>query len=251
MNLMIKALIIDDEPSAVNTLKLLLKHYAPEVTAVESTNDPHDGLRLIKSLQPDLVFLDVQMPQMTGFDLLKQLPEIGFSIIFTTAYDKYAIEAIRFSAIDYLMKPIDGDELSEAVNRYKSKVAASFNQKPLYNNFLQNIHAAGKQDFKLAIPTTQGTFFYKPGDIIRLEGESNYTRFYFTNTKTLLTSRTIKEYEEILGSHGFMRVHKSHIINKEHVVSYTGEGILVMSDQSRVEISRRRKESVLEQLKSL
>jgi two-component system LytT family response regulator len=247
---MIKALIIDDEPSAVKTLTLLLSHYVPEVSELKSTNDPHDGLRLLKSWQPDLLFLDIQMPLMTGFGLLKQLPEINFSIIFTTAHDQYAIEAIRFSALDYLMKPIDGEELQQAIKRYTSKQLSPQNNKTLYNNFLHNIHAADRKEFKLALATTEGTFFYKPEEIIRLEGESNYTKFFFTGNKTLLTSKTLKEYEEILCNHGFIRIHKSHIINKVHVVNLSGDGILTLVDNSKVEISRRRREEVAGQLKS-
>ncbi len=245
---MIKALIIDDEPSAVKTLTLLVGHYAKEISALKSTNDPHDGLHLLKTWKPDLLFLDVQMPLMTGFELLKQLPEINFNIIFTTAFDKYAIEAIRFSAVDYLMKPIDADELQQAVKRYMVKTGAD---KPLYNNFLHNIHASGREEFRLALPTSQGTFFYNPSDIIRLEGEGNYTKFFFTNNKTLLTSRTMKDYEEILADHGFIRIHKSHIINRHHVVNLTADGVLVLSDNARVEISRRRREEVSAKLKSM
>lgn len=248
---MIKALIIDDEPSAVKTLTLLLSHYVPEITELKSTNDPHDGLRLLKSWQPDLLFLDIQMPIMTGFGLLKQLPEINFNIIFTTAHDQYAIEAIRFSALDYLMKPIDGEELQQAINRYTQKQASAINSKSLYNNLLHNIHATDRKEFKLALATTEGTFFYKPEEIIRLEGESNYTKFFFTGNKTLLTSKTLKEYEEILSNHSFIRIHKSHIVNKAYVVNYSGDGLLTMVDNSRVEISRRRREEVMEQLKSL
>jgi two-component system, LytTR family, response regulator len=247
---MIKALIIDDEPSAVKTLTLLLSHYVPEITELKSTNDPHDGLRLLKTYKPDLLFLDIQMPLMTGFGLLKQLPEINFNIIFTTAHDQYAIEAIRFSALDYLMKPIDGDELQQAIKRYISKASMAAYNKPLYNNFLHNIHATDRKGFKLALPTTQGTFFYNTEEIVRLEGESNYTKFFFTNNKTLLTSKTLKEYEEILSNHGFIRIHKSHIVNRIHVVNYSGDGMLTLVDNSKVEISRRRREEVMEQLKS-
>lgn len=245
---MIKALIIDDEPSAVNTLQLMLKHYAPEITECKTTNDPHEGLQLIKTYQPGLLFLDIQMPLMTGFDLLKQVPQIQFNIIFTTAHDEYAIEAIRFSALDYLLKPIDADELQKAIERY---IAKSGTDKQLYNNFLNNIHASGREGFKLALPTSQGTFFYKPADIIRLEGEGNYTRFSFTGNKNLLTSKTMKEYEEILANHGFIRVHKSHIVNRAHVTNLTTDGMLVLTDNSRVEISRRRKEEVSVKLKSI
>ncbi len=245
---MIKALLIDDEPAAINTLTLMLQHYAPEITIIKSTNNPHEGLELIKTYQPGLLFLDVQMPLMTGFELLKQLPEINCNIIFTTAFDKYAIEAIRFSAVDYLMKPIDGDELQAAIKRYIEKTAAPHN-KPLYNNFLHNIHAAAKADFKLALPTSQGTFFFNTKDIIRLEGESNYTKFFFSNGKTLLTSKTMKEYEEILEGHGFIRIHKSHMVNKAHVVSSSSDGLLTLSDNAKVEVSRRRKEEVTTRLK--
>jgi two-component system, LytTR family, response regulator len=248
---MIKALIIDDEPSAVKTLSLLLSHYVPEITELKSTNDPHDGLQLLKTYKPDLLFLDIQMPLMTGFGLLKQLPEINFNIIFTTAHDQYAIEAIRFSALDYLMKPIDGDELQQAIKRYLNKASISAYNKPLYNNFLHNIHATDRKSFKLALPTSQGTFFYNTEEIVRLEGESNYTKFFFTGNKTILTSKTLKEYEEILCNHGFIRIHKSHIVNRIHVVNYSGDGILTLVDNSKVEISRRRKEEVMAQLKSI
>lgn len=246
---MIKALIIDDEPSAVKTLSLLVAHYIPEIQELKGTNDPHDGLRLIKTWQPDLLFLDIQMPVMTGFGLLKQLPEINFNIIFTTAHDQYAIEAIRFSALDYLMKPINGDELKEAVQRFLKKQTSVLNNKSLYNNFLDNIHSASRNDFKLAISTTEGTVFYRPDDIIRLEGDGNYTRFYFRGNKTLLTSRTLKEYEGLLQPHGFIRTHKSYMVNKVYVVNYCNDGQLIMIDGSQVEISRRRKEDVIARLK--
>lgn len=242
---MIKALIIDDEPAAVKTLTLMLQHYAPEITEWKSANDPRQGLHLLQEWKPDLLFLDVQMPVMNGFELLKQVPEINFNIIFTTAFDEYAVEAIRFSAVDYLLKPIDGEELQAAVKRYIARVAAAFNNKPLYHNFLQNIHAHTKNEFKLALPTTQGTFFYKPGEIIKLEGESNYTRFFFNTGKTLLTSRTLKEYEEILEGHGFIRVHKSYMVNKTHITNCTASGVLTLTDNAKVEISRRRREEVM------
>ena len=248
---MIKALIIDDEPSAIKTLSLMIAHYLPEITEVKTTNDPHEGLLMLKNFQPHLLFIDIQMPLMTGFELLKQVPQINFNIIFTTAHDIYAIEAIRFSALDYLMKPIDADELRNAYDRFLEKQKTAAGSQHLYNNFIHNISVKDKKDFKLALPTTQGTFFYKPEDIIRLEGESNYTKFFFSDKTTLLTSHTMKDYEEILVTHGFIRVHKSHLVNKAHVTNYTTDGILTMADLSKVEISRRRKEEVKEQLKSV
>lgn len=248
---MIKALIIDDEPSAVKTLSLMLQHYVPLITELKTTNDPHEGLFLLKNFQPQLLFIDIQMPLMSGFELLKQVPQINFNIIFTTAHDEYAIEAIRFSALDYLLKPIDADELQNAFNRFlqKTNSIAGIPQ-PLYNNFIHNINVKDKKDFKLALPTIQGTFFYKPDEIIRLEGESNYTKFFFTNKTSLLTSRTMRDYEEILENHGFIRVHKSHLVNKAYVTNYNPDGLLTLADNSKVEISRRRKEEVLSKLKA-
>jgi len=247
---MIKALIIDDESPAVETLQLMIERYVPEITDLKSTVEPAEGVHLIKTWSPQLLFLDIQMPVMNGFDVLKQFPQINFSIIFTTAYDHYAIQAIRFSALDYLLKPIDADELRGAMDRFMAKEADKKNEESLYNNLLHNITARRKEDFKLALATTAGTFFYQPEEIIRLEAESNYTRFFFTHQKPLLTSRTLREYEEILIDYGFIRTHKSHLINKKHVEKITPEGVIVMVDQSIVEISRRRKEEVMVLLKS-
>ncbi|MEO6253635.1 MAG: LytTR family DNA-binding domain-containing protein [Ferruginibacter sp.] len=246
----IKALIIDDEPSAVKTLSLMILHYLPEIKELKTTNDPHEGLFLLKDFQPHVLFIDIQMPLMSGFELLKQIPKINFNIIFTTAHDEYAIEAIRFSALDYLLKPIDADELRNSFNRFLQMRTGIAGNQPLYNNFMYNLNIKDKKDFKLALSTTQGTFFYKPEEIIRLEGESNYTKFFFTNKTTLLTSRTLRDYEEILESRGFIRVHKSHLVNKAYVINYTGDGMLTMADSSKVEISRRRKEDVITQLKA-
>lgn len=246
----IKALIIDDEPSAVKTLSLMIQHYLPGIKELRTTNDPHEGLFLLKDFQPHVLFIDIQMPLMNGFELLKQVPRINFNIIFTTAHDEYAIEAIRFSALDYLLKPIDADELLNAFNRFVQKQTGTVSSQPLYNNFLYNLNVSDKKDFKLALSTTQGTFFYNPDEIIRLEGEGNYTRFFFVNKIPLLTSRTIKEYEEILGNRGFIRTHKSHIVNKMHVTNYSAEGFLTMSDGSKAEVSRRRKEEVVIALKT-
>jgi two-component system LytT family response regulator len=246
----IKALIIDDEPSAINTLRLMLERYVPEITDLQTTNDPVQGLVLIKTFQPQLLFLDIQMPVMNGFELLKQLPQINFNIIFTTAHDQYAIQAIRFSALDYLLKPIDADELRAAVDKFMARTVVAMGKQALYQNLLHNLSAQDKKDFKLALPTSEGTYFFVPEEIIRLEGESNYTKFFFINRKSLLISKTLKEYEELLGDYGFIRVHKSHLVNKKHVVNYTTDGMLTMVDHSRVEISRRRKEEVMDTLKS-
>jgi two-component system LytT family response regulator len=190
------------------------------------------------------------MPLMNGFELLKKVPKINFSVIFTTAHDEYAIDAIRFSALDYLLKPIDTDELQNAFKRFMEKQNDHAGSEPLYNNFMYNLNVKEKKDFKLALPTLQGTFFHKPEDIIRLQGEGSYTKFFFADKTSLLTAYTIKTYEDILFNHGFIRVHKSHLVNKAHVLNYMADGMLTMTDASKVEISRRRKEEVMEVLKN-
>lgn len=247
---MIKALIIDDEPAAIKTLQLMLERYVPEIEDLRTTMDPAEGIYLLKSYQPQILFLDIQMPLMSGFDVLRQFPHLPFNIIFTTAHDEYAIQAIRFSALDFLLKPIDADELQMAVEKYMVKEVLQMSNHSLYNNFLHNISAQKKEDFKLALATSEGTFFFNPDQIIRLEGESNYTRFFFLEKRPMLTSKTLKEFEEILSPHGFVRIHKSHLVNKKHITNLSGDGILTMADQSKVEISRRRRAEVSDLLKS-
>jgi two-component system LytT family response regulator len=246
----IKALIVDDEATAVKTLSLMIQHYVPEITQLKTTTDPYEGLLLLKSFRPQLLFMDIQMPLMSGFEFLKQVPSLDFSIIFTTAHDEYAIDAIRLSALDYLLKPIAAEELQNSFQRFMQKQGNNPANEPLYRNFMHNLNVTDKKDFKLALSTLQGTFFYKPEEIIRLEGEGNYTKFFFTDKTSLLTTYTLKNYEDILVNYGFLRVHKSHLVNKIHVVNYTADGLLTMSDLSKVEISRRRKEDVFAALKN-
>jgi len=157
---MIRAFAVDDEPAAISTLELMIKHYVPEVTELQTTNHPQDAIALIEAYKPELVFLDIQMPVFTGFDLLKQLKHIDFEIIFTTAYDQYAIEAIRFSALDYLLKPIDAEELKIAIARFiESREKTGVGKREQYQNLLHNIHAA-QPEFRLAISSSDGMFFF-------------------------------------------------------------------------------------------
>jgi two-component system LytT family response regulator len=246
---MIKAFAVDDEPAAISTLKLMVKRYVPEIGSLQTTNNPHEALELIAAGKPDLVFMDIQMPGITGFDLLRRLTHIGFGIIFTTAFDQYAIEAIRFSALDYLLKPLDAEELKAAVQRFITrKNEAEKSRTDLYDNLLHNIKTS-QAEFKLAINSSDGMFFFHPNQIIRLEAESNYTRFYFTEKRPLVVAKTLGEYEELLVPHGFIRTHRTHLVNRYFVQSMLPEGILLMKDNSKVEISRRRKEEVLDSLK--
>ncbi len=235
---MIRALIIDDEESGINVLKMLLERHVPQVTQIITATGAEEGYAKIKEVNPDLVFLDIEMPLVTGFDLLQKFPQHTFEVIFVTAYDRYAIKAIRFSALDYLLKPVDADELKRAVERFEEKYKSSSAGNPLMTNFLNNIKAA-PADYRLAINTTEGTHFLKPEEIIRCEADGNYTLFYIQNKKKILASRTLKEYDEILADYNFLRVHKSHLVNKKFIRSFSTDH-LVLKDDSTVEVSRRR-----------
>ena len=246
---MIRALIIDDEPSAIETLVSMIQRHVPEINELETIRDPVQGVELLKSYNPDLVFLDVQMPGLTGFEVLKKVNRFNFEVIFTTAFDKYAVEAIRFSALDYLLKPIDADDLKAAITRFVEKKASEEERQKQIDNLKYNL-TAEKDDFKIAISTLKGTFFYTLKKILRLEGEGNYSRIYFENDRPLLASRTLKDFEEILSAHGFIRAHRSHLINKNFVESVLFDGFIEMKDKSKIEISRRRKEQVMNLLKA-
>lgn len=179
---------------------------------------------------------------------LNMATENNFDVIFTTAYDQYAIKAIRFSALDYLLKPIDVLELQNAVNRHIIK-QQSQNQQLLVSNLLTNLQQKDPKDFKLALSTTEGVFFYDPLIILYCEGENNYTRFIFTKQKNMLVSKTLGEYEDLLREHGFVRIHKSYLVNARYVSKVDREGTLLMSDNKLLPISKRRKEIVMNTLK--
>ncbi len=247
---MIKILIIDDEPAASNVLKLLIENHVPADREVITCNIPEQAPDLIKQFRPSLLMLDIEMPNMNGFDLLNRIGTWDFDVIFTTAYDKYAIKAIRFSALDYLLKPVDIFDLRNAINRHiiKKEFQTPRQQEELVGNLISNLQQKDPVDFKLALSTTEGVFFYEPSQIVRLEGESNYTRFYFSNQKPLLISKTMKEYEEILSDYGFIRAHKSHLINKRFVKHLDKEGLLWFTDGSHIVVSRRKKDDVMKEL---
>lgn len=237
---MIKALIVDDEAGARSALEALLRKSVETDLQIESVSNATDAYFKIKEYKPDLVFLDIQMPFLNGFDLLNKIEEITFDVIFTTAFNQYAIQAIRFSALDYLLKPIDIKELKNAVQKYLQRRESTSQTNQQYKNLVQNLSAKSGEDFKLAINGAQGMQFYGVAEIIRLEGDRNYTNFFFTHNRKLLSSKTLKEYEEILIDKGFVRCHKSHLVNKRFVKELKNDNLLYLIDGSSVEISRRR-----------
>jgi len=246
---MIRILIVDDEPGAANILKLLIGRHTAVPHECHVCHSAEEALKKIPLLQPTLLMLDVEMPVMNGFDLLNRVADWNFDVVFTTAFNRYAIQAIRFSALDYLLKPIDIAELQNAVNRHAVRLEIKKDHSTeLVSNLMNNLRQKDSSGFKLAINTHEGYHFLLPKEIIRCEGDDNYTRFYLADGKELLVSRTLKEFEEMLTGHGFIRVHKSHLVNKSYVTRFDRDGMLWLVNNVSIPVSRRRKHSVLKEL---
>lgn len=241
-----KAFIIDDEYHSRSFLQRMLEQYFPEVSIVGHAADVQAGLHGIKQYKPDIVFLDIQMKGETGFDLLNRLPKIEFALIFTTAYDQYAMKAFRFNAIDYLLKPIIPHELIEAVNKVKQSVAHAASKEQV-SQLYSDIKTPGKVYDKIAIPTGDGFIIIPINEIVYCHANSNYTEFHLIDKKTILSSYTLKQYDEILTAQSFFRTHRSYLINLAHVKAYRkGEGgEIVMSNGHEVELSRAHKDEFL------
>jgi two-component system, LytTR family, response regulator len=243
---MIKAILIDDEVHCLDTLSMLLSDYCPEVHVMERCISGKQGLIAIRNHNPSLVFLDIEMPTMNGFELLEQFTNIPFSIIFTTSYDQYAIKAIRFSALDYLLKPIDPKELIAAV--HKVEIQKHLPSAEQFQMLIDQIQQPKKNFSKIAVPTSEGFELIPADDLIRCEADDNYTYLFLKNKTKIIACRTLKEVEEQLdGFPSFIRVHHSYLVNLNEVSKYIrGEGgYLVMSDGSTVNVSRSRKEALL------
>ncbi len=226
----------------------MLQQYFPEMSLAGGASNIEDGLKGIKEYRPDIVFLDIQMKGETGFDLLSRLPAIDFALIFTTAFDQYAVKAFRFNAIDYLLKPIIIDELIGAVNKVKQH--AVFPQpvsKLQVEQLYQDIKNPPKIHDKIAIPTAEGFIVIPINEIVYCHANSNYTEFYLTDKKCILSSYTLKQYDEILTAQSFFRAHRSYLINLSHVKMYKrGEGgEIVMSNGHQIELSRTHKDEFL------
>ena len=247
----LKAVLVDDEFQSRNLLSKLLSGN-PDIQVVGQASTIEEAYQAITDLQPGLIFLDVMLTEATGFDLLKRFDQISFEIIFTTAHDEYALRAFRFNAIDYLLKPIDPDELQSAIQKAKSKWQASqFTTREHLDNLYQDVRNPNRLNQKIAIPTSDGFILQPLNDIIYCQAEGNYTQFYLTAQRKLLSSYTLKQYDSMLSDYHFFRTHKSFLINLEHVQQYKrGEGgTALMSNGVEIEISRRNKESFIQQFK--
>ncbi len=245
-NHVIKAIIIDDEENARENLRGILNEYCPEVQILKEASSAAEAIVVIDNYKPNLVFLDIEMPDGNGFEVLKQFKNPEFKVIFVTAYDHYAIQAIRFSALDYILKPINVLFLQTAIQKMKETMEKDDLR---IQNLLEN-NVSNIENRKLALTFSNKIEYIEIKQILRCEGETNYTRFYLNDGRKFLISRTLVEYEEILDNHGFIRSHKSHLVNIKHIRSFIKDdgGYLVMQDGSTVPVSRRKKEAVLEKL---
>lgn len=242
---MIRAIIIDDEPKNRKVLRTLLTDFCPEVAITGEAASAEEAMQLISESTPDLLFLDIEMPYGNAFDLLDQLMPVKFEVVFITAFDEYTLKAFRYSALDYLLKPVDIEELKTAVKRASEKINLKNINKQL-TNLLQNIQPARAASPRIALPTQEGFIFQSTQDIIRFEAKGNYT-YVFTNEGKHISSRTIRQYEEMLPEKLFFRIHNSHIINLNYVKKYNKGrgGHVIMSDGSVLEVATRRKDAFL------
>ncbi len=245
---MIKSVIIDDELKSRESLQILLQDFIGNVEVAALCQNVAEGIEAIHTHQPDVIFLDIQMQRETGFDLLAKISPIQFEVIFTTAHSEYAIKAFRFSAIDYLLKPIDIEELRRSVEKVEKKLTGNISLR--LEQLIQNLKAGPSQRYKLALPSNDGLVFVKVADIIYCEASSNYTNIYMDDGKKYVVSRTLKEYEDLLEDQNFFRIHNSYLINLNSLKKYVrGDGgYVVMNNDVSLDVSKRKKESFLSRI---
>ncbi len=250
---MMKALVVDDEKKSRESLRMLITEFCDDVDVVGTAGSIAETVEGINKFNPDVVFLDIRLRQETGFDLFKNLDEINFEVVFTTAYSEYAIKAIKFSAVDYLLKPIDIEELQLAVKKVKERIKAQEVPREKIDALLQNLKPTESSNFKIALPTTKGLIFVKLDEIIYCTGQNNYTEFYIKNRAKVVVSKTLKEYEDMLCEYNFFRIHKSYLINLNEIDEYIrGEGgCVIMNNNASLDVSKRRKELFLKEISSL
>lgn len=253
---MITAVLVDDDSNLREGMKALLSRYAPEIQIFGEAENVTNAVSVIDQLNPQVVFLDIQLADGTGFDILEKLTEkngkIASQVVFITAHEQYAIKAFRFSALDFLLKPVDPEELQKVIEKIKNTVKKNdtFSHIDL---LLENIRKKVDNFKRIALSTTDGIHLFDVSDIIRCESTDNYTTFHIRNSKPILISKTLKEYEELLSEQGFERIHQSHLINLAYLKSYIKKdgGYVIMSDNSNLPVSQRKKDRLQELIKNL
>lgn len=247
----VTAILIDDEPRGLSSLKKLLEYNCPEVEVLATCSSADEGRQCIEQLKPQLVFLDIAMPEKSGFDLLQETGSTDFEIIFVTAHNDFMLQAFRFSAVDYLLKPVEDNLLVEAVRRAIRRIGEK-NKEGNLETLVYNLKSLeGGQKLKMCIPSLKGFQVIKLSDIIYCEASGNYTNFHFAGQPLICASKPIHEYETLLEDCGFVRTHKTYLINMEHVKEYQrGEGgYVIMSNGAQVEVSRRKKDLLMTKMK--
>jgi len=245
---MLHTIIIDDEKSVRTTLEKLTANYCPNVKLVAEANGVKSGIEAINRHHPDLVLLDIEMDDGTGFDLLKQLEPVDFKVIFITAYNQYAIKAIKFSALDYLLKPVDPDELTEAIGKFEKLLIRELNEQ--LRTLEDNMKTNDRAKKKIILRTAENIHLVSLNDIVYCQSHDNYTNFYLLNSKHILVSNTLKEFDDMLSESGFFRVHKSYLINLIYIDRFEKAegGTIVLTDEIRIPVASRKKERMLELL---
>ena len=249
--MVIKAILVDDEPDGIRALKKMLELHCPNVEVAATCSNAVAAKHQIKELQPDVVFLDIQMPGKSGLELLTELPAKNFEIIFVTAHNEYMLQALQYSAADYLLKPVDEDRLIEAVQRVENRLEAG-KKEGMTEALLHNLSKTGNpSEMRLCLPTLKGFIVLKLDEIIYCEAERSYTVFHLEKNKTVVVSKPLLDYENLLKDTSFLRIHKSFLVNLHHVREYQrGEGgMVIMSDDAEIEVSRRKKDQFLLKIK--
>ncbi len=249
---MLKAIIVDDELNSRETLRLMLERYCSDVKVAALSDSFESALEDIRIYKPDIVFLDIQMPDGNGFKLLEQIVDIDFFVIFTTAFEEYALKAFKYNALDYLQKPIIAEDLKKAVERAHKALQQSNNNISDIKNILNELKQQRKSK-KIVLSTAEGMHIVDTESIVRCESDDYYTKFFFADGTHILISKTLKEHEELLSDSDFFRPHKSHLVNLKYVKSYikTDGGYIIMSDGKEIPVSRRKREKILEILHQL
>jgi two-component system LytT family response regulator len=244
----LKAILVDDELSSLQNLQQKLTEFCPDVQVTATAQKPEDAILLIRQHKPDVIFLDIEMPRMNGFRMLDELGDVDFDIIFTTAYNHYAVDAIRISAFDYLMKPIAIKDLQSAVERLARQRQSHTKDK--LDVLRQSLSPGKSQDEKIAVPTNEGLEFILIKNILHIESNSNYSRLFLLEGKSLLVTKLLKEFEDLLVPYQFFRVHNSHLINLKYIKKYIrGEGgQVIMQNGDVIDVSRRRKDEFLKSI---
>ncbi len=248
-----KAILVDDEPDGIKTLQKMLEQHCPSVKIIGACNNASSAKQQIEALKPDVLFLDIQMPGKSGIEMISELQEKNFEIIFVTAHNEFMLQALQYSAADYLLKPVDEDRLIEAVQRAEKKLKEG-KKEELTETLLYNIGKAGQpSEMRLCLPTLKGFIILKLDEIIYCEAERSYTVFHLEGKKPVTVSKPLIEYENTLTDTPFFRIHKSFLINLKHVKEYQrGEGgVVIMSNNAEIEVSRRKKEIFLDKIKEI